>query len=120
MKLKRLFTCITLILSIAFIPTVIIYAVPQYESIYGYAYANVEGRDGEYKISAGTVRKNGAQQASIFVDKVYYDGSEETYSSGTVNKDVLYTHDYEYIEDYTTKHRTYKDNNNVFDVTLYN
>lgn len=86
---------------------------------YGYAYRNVEGRDGLYKINAGTVRRNGAQQSSVIVTKTYEGGYTETELVGVKDEDVSYTSGYEYIEDYVTEHKTYKNSCPVYSITLY-
>ncbi|WP_027437819.1 hypothetical protein [Lachnospira multipara] len=118
MKLKRFFVATLLASSVIMSSLALVYAGYN-DGTYGYAYRNVEGRDGVYKISAGTVRKNGAQQSSINVIKTYYDGEVQIESSGVRNEDVNYTSGYEYIEDYVTEHRTYKGAYKVYDITLY-
>ncbi|WP_027437813.1 hypothetical protein [Lachnospira multipara] len=118
MKLKRFFVAALLTLSVILSSLALVYAG---ESVgtYGYAYHNVEGRDGLYKLSTGTVRRNGAQQSSYKITKTYEDGDFETILSGVKNDDVMYTSGYEYIEDYVTEHKTYKNSCPVYSITLY-
>jgi len=118
MKLKRFFVATLLASSVIMSSLALVYAGDN-TGTYGYAYRNVEGRDGVYKISAGTVRRNGAEQSSINVIKTYYDGDVQTEFSGVRNEDVVYTRGYEYIEDYVTEHKTYKNSRPVYNVTLY-
>ncbi|SEF78120.1 hypothetical protein [Lachnospira multipara] len=118
MKLKRFFVAALLTSSVILSSLALVYAGVN-TGTYGYAYRNVEGRDGLYKINAGTVRRNGAQQSSINVIKTYYDGDVRTESSGVKNEDVSYTSGYEYIEDYVTEHKTYKNSYPVYSITLY-
>ena len=118
MKLKRFFVAALLTSSVILSSLALVYAGYN-DGTYGYAYRNVEGRDGVYKISAGTVRKNGAEQSSIKVIKTYYDGDVQTRFSGVENTDVNYTSGYEYIEDYVTEHKTYKGADTIYKITLY-
>ncbi|WP_287386728.1 hypothetical protein [Lachnospira sp.] len=118
MKLKRFFVAALLTSSVILSSLALVYA-GENTGTYGYAYRNVEGRDGVYKISAGTVRRNGAEQSSINVIKTYYDGDVQTEFSGAKNEDVVYTRGYEYIEDYVTVHKTYKNSRPVYSITLY-
>ncbi|WP_027432270.1 hypothetical protein [Lachnospira multipara] len=118
MKLKRFFVAALLTSSVILSSLALVYA-GENVGTYGYAYRNVEGRDGLYKISAGTVRRNGAQQSSVKVIKTYEGGYTETKLVGVDNKDVNYTSGYEYIEDYVTEHKTYKDSYPVYSITLY-
>ena len=118
MKLKRFFVAALLASSVIMSSLALVYA-GENSGTYGYAYRNVEGRDGVYKISAGTVRQNGAQQSSVKVTKTYYDGEVQTRLSGMENTDVNYTSGYEYIEDYVTEHKTYKGADTIYKITLY-
>ena len=118
MKLKRFFVAALLTSSVILSSLALVYAGVN-TGTYGYAYHNVEGRDRVYKINAGTVRRNGAQQSSVIVTKTYEGGYFETKSSGVQNADVSYTSGYEYIEDYVSEHKTYKDSFPVYNITLY-
>ncbi|WP_027431397.1 hypothetical protein [Lachnospira multipara] len=118
MKLKRFFVAALLTSSVILSSLALVYA-GENVGTYGYAYRNVEGRDRVYKINAGTVRRNGAQQSSVKITKTYEDGDFETIHSGVKNEDVSYTSGYEYIEDYVTEHKTYKNSYPVYSITLY-
>ena len=74
----------------------------------GTAYLNCNYSNGMRNMSAGTIRGNTVDMASLIVTTTYQNGSEYVYDSGISRKDQFTSSDYEWSEDYSSIHSLYE------------
>ena len=81
----------------------------------GNAYLNCNYSNGMRNMSAGTIRGNTVDMASLIVTTTYQDGSVYVYNSGVGTKDQTTSSNYEWSEDYSSIHSLYESADNLYD-----
>lgn len=69
---------------------------------------------GMRKVYAATNRGSSSELAGLWVVTTYQDGSQDTYRSGIAKQNQVYTHGYEWSEDYKSTHKLFRYSNDCY------